>query len=95
MNEKLVIWNVEKYVKEKRKREKGVWMKCIECIGRVIEWRRMKNGEGEIDMSVGVVVKKCGAKVIDCELFELFYQVLKERIQLMRIYVLEKVIHEL
>ena len=59
----------------------------------------MKNGEGEIEMSVGVVVKKCGvmvrkmgecenvenrwkcgAKVIDCELFELFYGVLNERI---------------
>ena len=42
MNEKMVMWNVEKYVKEKRKRGKGVWMKWIECIERVIEWRRMK-----------------------------------------------------
>ena len=69
--------------------------------------RKMKINVGVVVKNYGVLVRKMGecesmedrwksgAKIRDCELFELFYRVLGERIQLMRIYVLEKVIQEL
>ena len=67
----------------------------------------MKMNVGVVVKIYGVLVRKMGecesmedrwkggAEIIDCELFEWFYRVLEERIQLMRIYVLEKVIQEL
>ena len=70
MNEKLGMWDVEKECGIIEKREKGVWVKCIECIERFIVWRRMEKWrKGKINESwsggekCGVLVRKMG----ECE----------------------------